>query len=246
MNDSYYFAREDKMPIGPVSWEDLVKLFSEGKISSNTLVIRRGDEKWTTLHSIMGEREASRSVDHGNINTQSGLAMSHPHQKKTNGCLVAFLIVAGVGGLLGVLGLGGCFLLVGKAASDASSANQAQIKRAGAEPVSDIQWEEIDKIYNIRSKTTELQKKESWKNYKGKKIQWMGTVSSVGETFGTLQLQVKMNPDTLTSDVLIKLKESSRGDAVKLQEGDSVRFQGVLDDWGSIMPVTIDHGVIIK
>lgn len=161
---------------------------------------------------------------------------------KRNGCLKIFAII----GILGVLGIGGCVLLIGKAANDVSNDKKVEIERAGAEPISDIQWEEIDKIYNLKSTSTELQKKEAWKNYKGKKVQWSGTVTSVGETFGTLQLQAKLNPNTLVSDVLVSLKDSSRSEAIKFKEGDMVTFQGLLDDWGTIMPVTLDHGVIIK
>ena len=163
-------------------------------------------------------------------------------KKKMNGCLKAAIIVGGIG----VLAIGGCVALLGTAAKNVADQEEAEVARIHAEPVSDIQWEEIDNIYNLKSDFTELQKKEHWKNYKGKKVQWSGTVSSVGETFGTLQLQVKLNPHTLTSDVLVSLKDSARSEAIKLKEGDSVTFEGILDDWGSIMPVTLDHGVIIN
>jgi hypothetical protein len=127
-----------------------------------------------------------------------------------------------------------------------SEKEKSELARIGAEPLSDITWEEIDKIYNPKSTFTELQKDEHWKNYKGKKVRWSGKVSSVGETFGTLQLQVKLNPDTFTSDVLIRLHNSSRSDALKLQEDNSVTFEGILDDWGTLMPITLDHGIIIN
>ena len=155
--------------------------------------------------------------------------------KKKGGCLkivgIGFAVIVGIA-IIGAMAGGG----------DKKSA----IERAGAEPMSDIQWEEIDAIYNLKSTSTELQKKESWKNYEGKKVQWSGTVTSVGETFGTLQLQVKLNPQTLVSDVLVSLNDSSRSEAIKLKEGDTVTFQGTLEDWGTLMPITLDHGVIIK
>jgi hypothetical protein len=163
-------------------------------------------------------------------------------QKKMNGCLKAIIIVGGIG----VLAVGGCVALFGTAAKKVADDEKAEVARIQSEPVSDIEWEEIDKIYNLKSDFTELQKKEHWKNYKGKKVRWTGTVSSVGETFGTLQLQVKLNPSTLTSDVLVSLKDTSRSDAIKLKEGDRVTFEGTFDDWGSLMPVTLDHGIIIN
>ncbi len=163
-------------------------------------------------------------------------------KKKMHGCLKAVIIV----GILGVLGVGGCVVMVGSAVNKVAEDEKAEIARIGAEPISDIQWEEIDKIYNVKSDFTDLQKKESWKNYKGKKVRWTGSVSSISETFGTLTLQVKLNPSTFTSDVLVRLKESSRAEAIKLSEDDSVTFEGVLDSWGSILPVTLDHGIVVS
>ncbi len=162
-------------------------------------------------------------------------------KKKMNGCLKAAIIIGG----LGVLGIGGCVALIGTTANEMDKQEKAELARVGAEPVSDIKWEEIDKIYNLKSDFTDLQKKEHWKNYKGKKVQWTGKVSSIGETLGTLQLQVKLNPSTFTSDVLVRLKDESKSEVMKLKKDDSVTFQGILDDWGSLMPVTLDHGVVI-
>ena len=51
--------------------------------------------------------------------------------KKTNGCFIVALVVAG----LTVLSVGGCFLFVGKVARNASKNIEAQIA-AAAEPVS--------------------------------------------------------------------------------------------------------------
>lgn len=158
--------------------------------------------------------------------------------KKKGGCIkivgIAFAVIIGLAIIGAITGGGG------------KKGEKGEIERAGAEQISDIQWEEIDKIYNLKSSSTELQKKEAWKNYEGKKVQWSGTVTSVGETFGTLQLQVKLNPNTLISDVLVSLKDSARSEALKLKEGDTVTFQGTLDDWGTLMPITLDQGVITK
>lgn len=111
-------------------------------------------------------------------------------------------------------------------------------------PLSSIPWSEIDAVYNLKNKYTDLQKDEFWKQYTGKKVRWSGTVSSVSENFGSLNLQVKMNPDTFTSDLLIKLKDSERSKALGLKVGDSVTFTGILDTWGSILPITLKEGEI--
>lgn len=167
-------------------------------------------------------------------------------EKKGGGFMKGCLIVAAVIVVLGIVAFGGCAVLFGTAAKQVADEQKAEVERVRAAPISDVTWEEIDRIYNLKSDFTELQKKEHWKNYKGKKVKWAGKVGSVGETLGTLSLQVKLNPGTFTSDVLVRLKESERQDAMKLSEGDPVTFVGILDDWGSIMPVTLDNGEIVE
>lgn len=132
-------------------------------------------------------------------------------------------------------------LALGSADNDDETA-----KKVESVPISNISWQELDRIYDVQSGYTELQEKETWKNYKGKKVQWTGIVSSVGETFGTLQLQVKMKRETLSSDLLVDLRDSERSRALQLHEGQRVTFVGILDDWGTIMPITLKHGKIVQ
>ena len=153
------------------------------------------------------------------------------------GCLIVVILIG--------VGIGGCVMLMGKAVVEVDKEKKAAVARAEAAPISDVTWEEIDAIYNLKSKYTELQKKEHWNNYEGKKVKWRGAVSSVGETMGTMSLQVKLNPSTFTSDVLVRLKPTEREKAIKLSEKDLVTFVGILDDWGTIMPVTLDQGEIV-
>ena len=109
-----------------------------------------------------------------------------------------------------------------------------------------ISWREVDSIYNLESNNTDLQKDEEWKRFKGKQVTWAGSVSSISDGWTGLTLQVKMNPDTFTSDLLIWLKKSEKSKAVRLHEGDEVRFTGILREWGSLVPITLDDGEIIQ
>ena len=111
--------------------------------------------------------------------------------------------------------------------------------------LSSIAWSEVDAVFNLKSKNTDLQKDDAWKSYKGKRVRWSGTVSSVSESFGSLSLQVKMNPDTFTSDLLITLRDLQKSRALSLKKGDSVSFTGVLDRWGSLLPITLKDGEIL-
>ncbi len=122
---------------------------------------------------------------------------------------------------------------------DSSDSNSSKESEA-----SNIAWADVDQIYNLDSKATDLRKEEEWKQFKGKRIQWTGTVSSISDSFGILSLQIKMNPDTFTSDLLISLKENQRSKAIDFAEGDRITFSGVLDDWGTLMPITLSDGEI--
>lgn len=108
--------------------------------------------------------------------------------------------------------------------------------------IANIPWAEIDRIYNLKSKTTEIQKESEWKRYKGKRVQWSGVVTEISETFGNLFLHIKMNPETFTSDLHIKIREEQRDRAMSYRKGDKVSFVGTLSDWGTLMPITLDDG----
>lgn len=127
-------------------------------------------------------------------------------------------------------------------------------------PVSDIEWSEISSIYGQNSDKTDLQKENTWKKYKGKKIQWTGKVHEIEKSFGTLQMQVVMNRsnntvhfgdnsfsspllDVSRVEVVVFLKDSETEKASNLESSSSVTFEGILDDWD---PIIIDNGIIVK
>lgn len=64
--------------------------------------------------------------------------------------------------------------------------------------------------------------------------------------FGGLSMQVKMNRDTWTSDLIIDLDSSQKDRAMQFEEGDTVRFAGILREWGTFMPITIGDGEILN
>lgn len=128
-----------------------------------------------------------------------------------------------------------------------SGSNSQDNRESSKNQISNIPWYEVDRIYNVKSNTTELQKDEEWKNLKGKRVQWSGYVSEISEgLFSSLTLQVKMNPSTFTSDVLIDLKRSEKEKVKKLSKDMYVTFTGTLDRWGSILPITMKDGELVN
>lgn len=128
--------------------------------------------------------------------------------------------------------------------TSSSSSSNSESPAAAPEEVSDISWETIDAIYNLKYKDTDLRKDEAWKQFKGKRVVWAGRVREVSETFGSLMLQVRMNPESVGSDVILTLKNSERSKATRLQKDDPVIFAGTLNSWGSIMPISLKDGEI--
>lgn len=134
-----------------------------------------------------------------------------------------------------------------RALNNAPESAQSFSRENSQNNISNISWYEVDRIYNISSNTSELQKDEEWKKLKGKKVQWSGFVSEVSNgLFGGLSLQIKMNPSTLTSDLIIDLKRSEKEKASKLSKNMYVTFVGILDEWGSLLPISLKDGELLN
>ncbi len=170
-------------------------------------------------------------------------------QPKKGGCLRVFLIVVGVFvGLFILLAIIGALVSPShtQSTSSASSGTSTPAEVAPTPEGPPISWREVDSIYNLRGNNTDLQKDEEWKRFKGKRVVWSGAVSAVSDGWTGLTLQVKMNRNTFTSDLLIHLNKDQKPRAAKLHQGDRVRFSGTLESWGSLMPITLDDGEIVE
>jgi len=111
-------------------------------------------------------------------------------------------------------------------------------------PVTNLEWPPFQELYGSKSKLTDLQKDNEWKNYKGQRVRWTGTLVAVQDDISGFTMQVKMDPDTLTSDFLIYLRPSEKDKALGLVKGAPVTFTATFDSWGNIMPTTMTDGVI--
>ncbi len=115
-----------------------------------------------------------------------------------------------------------------------------------AAELSPITWNQYDSIYNLKSSSTDMQKEQSWGSFKGKRVSWSGEVAEVSKgTFGGVTVSIKMNKDTLTSDVRLKLKKGYETAAASLVKGARVKYVGTLENYGgAVMPVSMGDGEI--
>ena len=169
--------------------------------------------------------------------------------------------------LLGVLA-GGCLLVVlvvvvscglfGAGLKKAKEKAAREEKRLAELPVSELAWDEIEKKFGPASGTTALQKQEAWKDYKGRKVRWTGTVLAVSQVLGTHTLQVRMNPGAklrslVVSDAFVALKagEDQKARALALAPQQQVTFVAVLDRQNvklgrRVALVTLKSGEIVE
>jgi ribosomal protein L7/L12 len=153
-----------------------------------------------------------------------------------------FLFIFGIA----ALGIYLTFFGGSSGSSTSSSPSYSFSSAPAAESPSDVSWDTIDDIYSLKSKYTDLQKDQEWTRYEGKRVKWSGRVSSISQSFGSLTMQVKMNPGTFTSDVIVTLKDSEKSRAGKLREGDTVTFIATLNRWGTLMPISLSNGEIVE
>ena len=143
---------------------------------------------------------------------------------------------------------------IAAASTPAASSNAAatattafESAQAATPPPSAITWKEVNAIYNLQSNYTDLQKDEAWKRYKGQRVKWVGKVEEIKEGWlGGLSLMVMMNRSTLTFDLMIDLKDEQKAAAMSIHKGAIIEFTGTLDQWGSVLPITVQDGEIIS
>ncbi|MBT4110662.1 hypothetical protein HOE37_02285 [Candidatus Woesearchaeota archaeon] len=93
---------------------------------------------------------------------------------------------------------------------------------------------------------TSLKKEDYFdKNLKGNYIKWTGKVTSISDSFGSISLNVKHCPRTLTSDIIITMKDDQRDRLLKLHEGDEVTYVAKMNSFGEIFGLSATTGEIV-
>jgi len=129
-------------------------------------------------------------------------------------------------------------------ASTTNGAKPAASASPAGPTISDIKWADYDKIYNTKSKTTDMQKEAEWKNFEGKYVSWQGTVNDVSDgTLTGLTVNIKMNASSLASDIILTPKDDQKDKMMKLSKGQKISFTGRLKSAGGlILPLSMDEG----
>lgn len=102
----------------------------------------------------------------------------------------------------------------------------------------------IFKYVSMNSIMTDIQKKESFKQIKGKYIQSEGIVIEVNEAFGTPVVAI-MNPENeFLRGATIYFKKSEKDKLLNIGKYDSIDFEGKIEDYGSFMGIIIHEAEV--
>lgn len=121
---------------------------------------------------------------------------------------------------------------------------KAQDKRLQLHGISPIEWLEVEEIYGINSKLTDLQQSELWRRYEGRRVEWTGEVYQVQDK----DLYVRMNPLTEHYDIHISLvgMKDVLDRINKLKKGDTITFRGTFLKSATFAPVPLGYGEVVK
>ena len=116
-----------------------------------------------------------------------------------------------------------------------------EVKAIGKKPLS-ISFEEFDALFGLESGKTDLQKKDAFKRYRNKCVEWTGELVYANEGLFGLSVGFKHLPGTFTYDTLVEVPSAARDVVLKMNKGQRYRYKGTLKDYGGVLPISLDWG----
>ena len=101
----------------------------------------------------------------------------------------------------------------------------------------------VSEKFGASSPLSDIQRKESWKDYRGKAFEWNMQVGEVHErTFGSgYNVQFKCRgSNSFISDVTVSYPQSDKNMVLQLQKGSVYNVKGILSDYSSLLGLTAD------
>lgn len=160
-----------------------------------------------------------------------------PPPKKTSGAAMAILGIAGACVACMVFGA------VGKSrdgTGPSSSAPPAQRQYVTQS------CSEVAHLFGTRSRMTELQQNELWRQYDEKWVRWQLTVGEIRESFGGYQMQFRCGTESLVFDGHAYFPASERERLLALQPGATIPIEGRLADHGRFLGLSIRDASITQ
>ena len=170
-------------------------------------------------------------------------------QKKKNGCLIALAVI----GVLGILTIGGCFLMGGlfvKGVSDAveASNNETQSKITSLKnstPSSLSPTGDLKEKFGIMSEYTDIQRENAEKEITGKIVQWTLEVYEVNKSGDYYRIQTAGSNVVATFISLYSQSDEESAHIESLKTGDTITVRGYIGGT-TLRHIDIDPAILVK
>ena len=95
--------------------------------------------------------------------------------------------------------------------------------------VSDVSFEQVNRLFGIDSNLTELQQDAMWEDFRDQCVEWTGELAHVDRgMFGGIQIGMKHLSTTFTYDVSLSAPNSQTDYFMAWQQGQSYTYQATL------------------
>ena len=124
-----------------------------------------------------------------------------------------------------------------------------RISRTPTTPPIPTSFEEFSRTFGPLSSLTPEEKALEFEGYKGKYVQWMGTIvylNLAGESESHISLCHTPEATAFASDVTLYFRPDERDKIANLRVGDRLTYLGMLVDYGEdAAPVVVQNGRIV-
>ena len=110
--------------------------------------------------------------------------------------------------------------------------------------VSTVTFGEINHLFGVNGKLTDIQKDREWEKYRGLCVEWTGKLSYLdSKFFGGFSVGMKHLRGTLTYDVLIDAPSSTEDILMGWNMDEVYTYRATLTRYGgAILPISADWG----
>lgn len=112
----------------------------------------------------------------------------------------------------------------------------------------DISFYKFDSMFGTEGYLTDIQKEEKFEEeFEGKYVQWKCELVNVDESLfgGKYTLQMKCDPRTLASDMMVELRKDQNDKLMDIYKGDRVEFIAKLKSYSAFFGHSAEDGVIV-
>ena len=163
--------------------------------------------------------------------------------KKKNGCLIALAVV----GMLGILTIGGCFLMVSNSAKEAEAKTQAELASLISATPSSLRPDgKIKEQFALFSDFTDVQRENAAAEFTGKIVEWQLSIYDVDRRGDIYRIQTSGGVNIGTSIDLHPRSGEERSFIEALKTGDLITVRGIIKGTSLFRNIKIEPAILVR